>query len=206
MIDGVIKYSLEFNQSDPIDWNLCKDIEDVRVSLYALGLIGVYDNGIGYGNISQRVNDKEFVITGTQTGDKSELEAKDYSYITDINLDTFKTIATGATKPSSESTTHATIYELDSSINGVIHIHSESLWRYMLKHEQYLKTSDVEYGTIEMVNDVKKIYSKIDALSYPAFVMKGHFEGIVTFGKTLKDAQIVLYKIIDSFLKESVAR
>jgi ribulose-5-phosphate 4-epimerase/fuculose-1-phosphate aldolase len=207
MEDGVIKYSLEFFESDPIEWSLCNDIESIREDLYQLGLIGVYSNGIGYGNISQLVDSEsgQFVITGTQTGDKDKLEAKDYALITNIDIDTFKTVSTGSTKPSSESITHAAIYQLDSSIGAVIHIHSESLWNFMLKSNKYIATSDVEYGSIEMVKDIVNIYSNKSALEYPSFVMKGHFEGIVTFGTDLKEAQKVLYSIVDDYLRNSVS-
>jgi ribulose-5-phosphate 4-epimerase/fuculose-1-phosphate aldolase len=206
MKDGVIKYSLEFIESEPIDFELCREIESVREILYDMNLIGVYSDGIGFGNISQIADSetRQFVITGTQTGDKARLEAKDYSLVTNIDIDTFKTIATGGTKPSSESVTHACIYELDSNIGAVIHIHSEPLWNFMLKGE-YLATSDVEYGTIEMVRDVQKLYSKIDPLTNPLFVMKGHFEGIVAFGRTLKDAHSVINKLVGEYINKSIA-
>jgi hypothetical protein len=201
--DGVIKYQLEFNQSKPIDWQVCAEIEEVRVRLYELGLIGVYENGIGYGNISQLIDGtNKFVITGTQTGDKTNLEAKDYSLIESIDIDTFKTTATGATKPSSESITHATIYQLSNEIKSVIHIHSESLWHYMIENN-YLATSDVEYGSIDMVKDVINIYKNQDALDQPIFVMKGHFEGIVIFGKSILEAEKILYSLIKEYLKKS---
>lgn len=203
MIDGVIKYSLEYTQSESIEWKLCDEIEQIRKDLHNLGLIGVYDNGIGYGNISQIINnDKHFVITGTQTGHLKNLEAKDYSLITSVNLDTFKTIATGYTKPSSEAITHYTLYDIDKNIKAVIHIHSEVLWRFMLQND-YLATSDVEYGSIAMVKDVQAMYAEIDPLSKPLFVMKGHFEGIVTFGNKLEDAKSVLYRLINDYLKNN---
>ena len=80
-IDGVIKYNFDFVRSSPLDKSLWSDIEQVRARLYALKLIGVTKDNIGYGNISQRVDKESFVITGTQTGELVSLDAKGYSKI-----------------------------------------------------------------------------------------------------------------------------
>ena len=199
--DGVVKYSLEFEQTNEIAIKECNKIEKIRERLYSLGLIGAYDNGIGYGNISLRYKDtNEFVITATQTGELANLEPKDYSLVTDVNFDTFKTYAKGFSKPSSESITHAAIYTLDSNINAVIHVHNEKIWNFMLSNN-YLSTNDTPYGTPEMVEDINEMYKNINPVLNNAFVMKGHFEGVVTFGKNLKEAEKVLYEIIEKLLK-----
>ena len=202
--DGVVKYSLEFEQTEALAINECNEIEEIRQRLYALGLIGAYDNGIGYGNISLRYkNSKEFLITATQTGELKELNQKHYSLVTNVNFDTFKTYAKGCSKPSSESITHAAIYELNKDINAVIHVHNEKLWDFMLENRNnYLCTNDTPYGTPEMVEDINNMYKDKDALLNNAFVMKGHFEGVVTFGKDLKEAELSLYKIIEELLKK----
>lgn len=198
--DGVVKYSLEFSQTNVVAKEECEKIEEIREDLFALGLIGAYSNGIGYGNISVRYDDSSaFVITATQTGDLPKLEVSDYSLVEKVNFETFTTTAKGVSKPSSEAITHACIYELDSNINAVIHIHNEQLWNFMLDNE-FLSTNDTPYGTPEMVQDVRDIYKNIDPLNSNAFVMKGHFEGIVTFGTNLKQAKQTLYEIVQKAL------
>jgi len=203
MIDeGVVKYSLEFIPSESVEVEYMTQIEQVRADLFALGLIGAYEeSGIGYGNISQKFDgsDFEFVITGTQTGDLAHLESKHYSKITGIDFTNFTTYATGATKPSSEAITHATIYKISPKIKAVIHIHNEKLWRYMLANE-YLSTNDVPYGSPEMVEDIENIYQDINALQNPLFVMLGHFEGIVIFGESLQSAKEGLYRLLGQYL------
>ena len=200
MSEGVVKYSLEFRQTEPID-STCKDkIETIREDLYALNLIGAYEDGIGFGNISlKEENSKRFFITGTQTGHLESLHVEDYSLVEKVDFDTFTTYASGACKPSSEAITHACIYALDENINAVIHVHNEKLWRYMLQND-FVSTSDVEYGSLEMVKDIKKIYKELDALQNRAFVMSGHFEGVFVFGQTLKEAKTVLYHIMSEVL------
>ena len=102
-------------------------------------------------------------------------------------------------QPSSECITHGAIYSLDKEINAVVHIHNEKLWNFMLEND-LLSTNDTPYGTPEMVEDVINIYKDIDVLSNNVFVMKGHFEGIVSFGKNIAQAEKAVYEIIKKFL------
>lgn len=199
--EGVVKYSLEFTPTKEVAVKVCEKIEKTRERLFALGLIGAYDDGIGYGNISLRNRKKgAFVITATQTGEIPKLSPKYYSLVKSVDFKTFTTTAIGVSKPSSEAITHACIYDLDSKINAVIHIHNEKLWRFMLEND-YLSTNDTPYGTPEMVEDVRDIYRTIEPMLNNAFVMKGHFEGIVVFGKSLKQAEKALYNIVQEYLK-----
>ncbi len=194
MIDGVIKYNFDFRPTSPLHVSQYKDIEDVRSRLYALKLIGI-SNGIGYGNISQKNSDGTFIITGTQTGDLSSLNGEHYAYIQEYNDRKFYLKSSGMIKPSSESLTHATIYNLHEEIKAVIHIHSKYIWNFMLKNS-YLKTEDVDYGTKEMIDEVNRIYEDTDPLSDAKFVMSGHEDGVISFGRTLKEAEITLYRVI----------
>lgn len=199
--DGVVKYSLNFVEKEINISNEYNKIEGVRKRLISLGLIGAYDNGIGYGNISMRYkNPQEFVITATQTGHLKDLEEREYSLVDHIDYQTFTTKARGESKPSSECITHGAIYELDPRINAVIHIHNEKLWNFMLENG-YLATNDTPYGTPEMVEDVREIYKKIEPLKNSAFVMKGHFEGVVTFGESLEEAERSLFDILRELLR-----
>jgi len=154
--DGVIKYNFHFTPTAPLHKNLWEEIEAVRERLFALRLIGEKEQ-IGYGNISRRIGEKSFVITGTQTGHLPRLNADNYAQIDDWNDETFTLRSSGAAKPSSEALTHATIYNLNPRIQAVIHIHSKTIWDFMLAHD-YLQTADVPYGSREMIEAVKKIY------------------------------------------------
>ena len=195
MIDGVIKYNFDFQYSEPLDESLFLDIESVRQRIFTLNLIGVTDTGIGFGNISQRVDSDSFVITGTQTGHLENLDASHYSLIEAYNDKEFYLKSSGIIKPSSEALTHGTIYNLSSEIGAVIHIHSKSVWKFML-NGGYLRTKDVEYGSTQMIDEVNRLFSKIKPLSNPEFAMAGHEDGVMVFGKTLADAELTLYKIL----------
>ena len=202
MIDGVIKYNIEFTPSKPLKTAQFEAIERLRKRLFSLKLIGV-ENGIGYGNISQKIDKHSFVITGTQTGHLKDLNANHYSLIEEYNDKEFYLKSSGAIKPSSEALTHGTIYNLDENIKAVIHIHSKSIWRFMLESSRYLKTKDVEYGSIEMIEEVNRIFSTTPPLDNPKFVMTGHEDGVIIFGESLKEAELNLFNILSSFLIKS---
>ncbi len=198
MIDGVIKYNFAFSPSEPLQKELWIEIEAVRERLFALGIIGEKD-GIGYGNISQRLQEKRFVITGTQTGYLDKLQAEHYAMIEAYDDIKFYLKSSGAIKPSSEALTHATIYNLNEKIGAVIHIHSRKMWDFMLANK-YPRTEDVPYGSIEMIEEVKRIYDRKDPLESPLFVMRGHEEGVIFFGQNLQQAQLALYTVIGKML------
>ncbi len=200
MIDGVIKYNFDFTRTKPLDTSQYAQIEEIRERLYALKLIGIHE-GIGYGNISQKSLDGTFVITGTQTGHLNSLDGEHYAHILEYDDREFYLKSCGMIKPSSESLTHATIYNLDENIRAVIHIHSKSIWKFMLKNS-YLKTKNVPYGTREMIDEVNRIYTDIKPLSDAKFAMSGHEEGVMSFGRSLKEAESNLYGVISEILTE----
>ena len=70
MIDeGYIKYQCYWTSQDSVTEEEIIVLNQWRNRLYQLGLIGEYDNGIGFGNVSCRLNpENHFMISGTQTG------------------------------------------------------------------------------------------------------------------------------------------
>ncbi len=197
MIDGIIKYNLEFNISAPLKKSHISDIEAVRKRLFMLGLVGEA-NGIGYGNVSQKT-DRDldtFIITGTQTGYLEDLGAEHYSKIDEHSDKRFYLKSSGSIKPSSEALTHATIYNLSPNIGAVIHIHSREIWEFMLERD-YLRTAKVEYGSLEMIDEVGRVFQDIDPLSNPKFVMSGHQDGVMFFGRDLKEAEAEVLSVVE---------
>ena len=200
MLDGVIKYSIEHQIAETPVFSGYEQLEALRTRLFTLGLIGEKE-GIGYGNISMRYEkSKSFFITATQTGRKPTLSREYYIYISEYDFSTFKVISQGTHKPSSEALSHAMIYAIDDRINTVIHIHSLALWKFMKARNDLATTA--EYGTAEMVKEIAGLYDTLDPMMNNAFVMKGHDEGIITFGKDIKEAEFVLYNILQAYLQE----
>ena len=183
MIDGIIKYSIEHQTTATPFFSDYEELEALRRRLFSLGLIGE-KNGIGYGNISMRYKgSKSFFITATQTGNQQRLTKEHYTYISKYDFNSFKVISQGVHKPSSEALSHAMIYAIDERITAVIHIHSLALWRFMISQD--VLATRAEYGTVEMIEEIAELYESLDPIQNNLFVMKGHEEGIITFGRSM---------------------
>jgi ribulose-5-phosphate 4-epimerase/fuculose-1-phosphate aldolase len=199
MIDGVIKYKIVHQNGNTPEFSNFKALENVRHRLFSLGLIGQNSEGIGYGNLSMRHNGSDtFFITATQTGDKSALTQEFYTHVKHYDFETFTLSSQGAHKPSSEALSHAMIYNIHPEINTVIHIHSLALWDFMIQNGA-LHTS-AAYGTEEMVHEIASLYEGIDPFKNTVFVMQGHQEGVMSFGRDIDEAESALYKVIGTYL------
>ncbi len=201
MTDGVIKYTLDFVKTDPLEAALWEPLEPIRARLFELGLIGVKD-GVGYGNISRRIEGGGFVITATQTGHLPSLDENGYSLVKSYDEAEFRIDSEGPAKPSSEAFTHAAVYALSRHIEWVIHIHSFAIWKMMMEGA-YLKTADVAYGTKEMAMEVANIYRGTDPLKNPLFAMAGHKEGVMIFGESADEAMRITEKLFTEAKKAS---
>ncbi len=198
MIDGVIKYTIEHLSDEAPKFKKFEELERVRYELFTLGLIGE-KQGVGYGNISLKdTQGDSFFITATQTGNKELLSKEFYTYVEDYNFQTFRIFSKGLHKPSSEALSHAVIYSLDTNINGVIHIHSNALWKFMIE-KKYLYT-EAEYGTKEMITEIQQLYKQNDPLTDNIFVMKGHQDGIICFAPTIEEAKKKLFQLMRDLL------
>ena len=86
--------------------------------------MGVDSNGVGFGNLSVRDGvSGNFYITGSATGGLPELTPTDCVRVVAYDFARNWLRYEGAAIPSSESLTHAAIYESDPSTSAVIHCH-----------------------------------------------------------------------------------
>ena len=188
MDEGYVKFQSQLNETyPPSDWDL-DEIYLWRDRLYRLKYIGAYENGIGYGNISIRSQfTKEFIISGTATGNISTLLSDHFTRVSSYNLEENRVVCSGKVHASSESMTHAAVYDCDPTIKAVIHVHSKKFWE-ILKYQ--LPTSDpsAKYGTPEMATEIISLYQHSAFSKTGVMVMGGHEEGILSFGSTLDEA------------------
>ena len=152
MIDeGYIKFDLEWVEAEPPTKAEVAELREWRRPLYAAGLIGHYaELNIGYGNISVRsATAGQFIISGTQTGHLADPDERHYARVTAYDIDANRVTCRGAIRASSESMTHAAIYELSPAITAIVHVHSAELWQRFIN---VLPTTaaDVAYGTPQM--------------------------------------------------------
>jgi ribulose-5-phosphate 4-epimerase/fuculose-1-phosphate aldolase len=200
MIDeGYIKFELYWEQkANDFKFDISK-LMHWRDHMHKLHLIGNYpDLGIGFGNISQKLGSTgAFVISGTQTGDVFPIKEEHFTTVTKYDLEANSVWCKGPIKASSESMTHAAIYEYNNAIRAVIHVHHLNLWKELL-NKVPTSQKNVPYGTPEMAMEIHRLFKEEQLSKKQIMAMAGHDEGIITFGETLEEAAEVLMKYYNS--------
>jgi len=189
--EGVIKFSLNFTPSEQ-SRQIDVELRAWRALLHGYGLIGQVPHryeGFGFGNLSQR-EAIGFSITATQTGGRQSLSDTDYAWVTAWSLEQNALSATGLTPPSSESLTHAAIYEAQPEVRFVFHIHSPDLWTDRAILELPETAAEIPYGTVEMALALKALAANLGDEGIAA--MAGHEDGIVSWSKSAVGAGLLL--------------
>ncbi|NIM27697.1 MAG: class II aldolase/adducin family protein [Gammaproteobacteria bacterium] len=184
MKDGVIKFDLRWQRGPPpgnidalLEW---------RDRMRAAELIGVYPDGVGYGNISIRAG-AAFIISGSGTGAQLTARREHFTEVVDYDFNTNSVTCRGPVRASSESLTHAAVYEADPSAAAVIHVHHPALWEALIGKIPTTAV-DIEYGTREMAEEVMRLFRDTPIAEGRLFVLGGHRDGIVAFGESLREA------------------
>ena len=193
--EGVIKFDLVWTAGSPWQGPEIDVLEHWRNHMLEHEVLGQnperYD-GFGFGNLSARVS-AGFLISGTQTGASTTLGAEGYAVVVGWELDQNRVTARGPVKPSSESLTHAALYEAEPSVEWIFHGHSPRLWRHGEALDLPVTDSGVPYGTAAMAAEVKRLSRQ--ALDGPAIlIMGGHEDGFIAFGA---DAEIAGGRMLD---------
>lgn len=181
--EGVIKFHAVHNEGPAPNHPLLSELDKARTHLFELGLIGAYQDGIGYGNVSVRF-ESGCIISGTSTGATRILGASGYCYVRNFDIKANTIYTEGPIPASSESMTHCAIYQANPAIRCVLHIHSAILWQQLLNQNYPSTSADTPYGTPQMAIEMASIVTHLDSSSN-LLVMAGHEEGIVGYGQTI---------------------
>jgi ribulose-5-phosphate 4-epimerase/fuculose-1-phosphate aldolase len=192
MIDeGYTKFTVHWTDRTPLDPLAIAELERWRRPLFEAGLVGHYpDLDIGYGNLSVRARGGGlFVISGTRTGHLPRTDERHYALVTRADISDNSVSCSGAAQASSETLTHAALYELDLAINAVVHVHSTTLWD-RLQHSAPTTDPAVAYGTPEMASEFKRLYRETSLPQTGVAVMAGHVSGLISVGPSLEEAAL----------------
>lgn len=181
---GYIQFRCEWERSAPPAGALVAELVACRNRLRELGLIGVYPDGIGFGNVSGRLPGG-FIISGTATG---AVPVAGPEHFTEVVWADGATNALGCRGPvaaSSESLSHAAVYAAEPTAGVVIHVHHLEMWEEL---RDVIPTTDprAEAGTPAMADAIAELLRA--GVPDGLFVMGGHREGLMAFGRTADEA------------------
>lgn len=195
MVDeGVIKYVCHWQPGPALEVAQLAPLIHWRDRLHQAGQIGVYPDGIGYGNISLRLGQTSFVVSGTQTGHLTRTNPQHYTQVTSWDIDRNTLHCNGPIKASSESLTHGALYQYAENIQAVIHIHNRPLWQ-QYQHRLPTTAAEVPYGTPAMAYEMWRLMTETDLPQQRILMMAGHQEGMLAFGPTLEAAALALERL-----------
>jgi L-ribulose-5-phosphate 4-epimerase len=199
-VSEYIKFSCELLAGEIASFSGLAELNAYRRKLLDLCLIGVNSNGIGFGNLSVRDGaTKNFFITGSATGGIREVTLADCAKVVECDFERNQVRYEGSALPSSESLTHAAIYESDATAGAVVHCHCSKLWAALLNQAPTTSRA-AEYGTPTMAYEIMQLFTRTGLPKI--VVMAGHEGGLVTFGKDLKEAFAVLMRERKKFYDE----
>jgi len=183
MDEGYIKFTVHLMDGPAPAHPALNELNQARTKLHDLKLIGIYPNGIGYGNVSLRAETPEkFIVSGTATGEKRILNTGDYCLVDSFDLAANEVQCTGRVKASSESMSHGAIYRACEKAQSVIHIHSRALFDFMLAGPYPCTPETAAYGTPELAVEIDTLAAA--STEGGLFATAGHEEGIIAYGPT----------------------
>ncbi len=206
--EGVIKYQLHHrHQAVSLKLPLA-EFNGWRQIMLRLELIGQKPEryqGYGFGNISIRCAEqaRHFIISGTQTGHLPFLKPEHLALIESAQPEQNRLTSTGLCKPSSEALTHAMLYQQNSKIQAVIHVHSPDIWRRTQALQIPYTPKETPYGTPAMAEAVKQLFCHQQLSSRGLISMLGHEDGVIAFAETLSvAANLLIDKLAEAFAIE----
>ena len=206
--EGYVKFNQEFRDGSPPPEELLRELNGARTRLYDLGLIGMDEEGIGFGNVSVRCPEGEeglFVVSGTATGNRRVLTPEAYSRVLEYDINRNNLVSLGKTRASSESLSHAAVYAARNDLASVIHVHSRRLYEEMLQEDHPRTSPGAEYGTPEIARDIRDI-AAASAAGAGALVMLAHQDGIIAYGDSVREAEGILIALHERLARQGGKR
>lgn len=199
--EGVIQFDARHTQADlpPHHAPLAAALAAWRRPLRHLGWLGQEEGrygGYGFGNLSVRVpaslcgaegpGRSAFLITGSQSGSRETLPLDGFALVERYDLAGHRLWSRGRVAASSESLTHAALYDCSPRVGAVFHVHAPEPWRDRQRLGLPETPGDVPYGTPEMAAAVAGAWRRTGDAGRGApsgvAAMAGHEDGVLAWG------------------------
>src|SRR5260221_279311 len=72
---------------------------------------------------------RRFLVTGTQTAERAHATLREFCLVEAWDIGGNAVTSCGLVRPSSESLTHAALYDASPAIRVVLHAHAPQIWR-----------------------------------------------------------------------------
>ena len=198
--EGYVKYTAEHTFSPAIAVPGWAELNEARTLLYGMGLVGVTQGGIGFGNLSLRYRLDEFLISGTATGSLPVLGPENYCLVTSFDIENNRVVSTGPVRASSESMTHGVIYRRCPAANCVIHVHSRAIFDGMIRGRFPSTPQDAAFGTPEIALAIGELVQE-PGKDEGCIVMAGHDEGVISYGPSVEKALALVRELFEKYGK-----
>jgi L-ribulose-5-phosphate 4-epimerase len=198
MNEGYIKFSCvkirDTLENFPLQF---EEFNQFRAYCCGLALIGMFENGIGYGNISVRINDtSRFIISGSKTGGKTALTKDDYCEIVSFNSEKNEVNYNGKIEPSSETMSHGSVYAANRSIKTIVHVHHAKIFNYLKENNFHSTSKDALFGTVQLAHEIEELI-KHSAERSGIFYMEGHAEGVIAYSDSIENIRQLVGEIYE---------
>lgn len=205
--EGVIQFELEHRDSTIEERGADRAFGEVaawREILRQTGLIGQdpgrYD-GYAYGNLSVRLGRagagrgrRRFLITGSQTSRKEDFTLVDCAVVERWDATANRLTSSGHTHPSSESLSHAAVYDCAPHIRAVVHGHSPVLWHRARELRLPVTDPAATNGTPAMARAIERCWRDGVFAERGVLAMGGHEDGVMACGRSVEEAGLSLLK------------
>lgn len=191
--EGVVKFRFEMTAASAVAAPCLPGLGAWRSVLRRLGLLGRDPErygGYGFGNVSHRIvaGVPGFYVSASQTGHLERLGPGDWVEVLECDPERNYLRARGLASPSAEAMTHAAVYAQDPRIGCVLHGHSPEIFAAAGRLGLPRTAADVPYGTPAMAREVARLFRDSPVSRQGLFVMGGHEDGVVAFGRGAAEA------------------